>query len=106
MSDLRQAAEMALEALSSCEENSWSVSFDGVLVEQALDALRQALAEPEKSQTAGYAKKIEQLIKERDLKREWVGLTKNEVDVWKLPESPTVFEFCQFVEAKLKELNT
>lgn len=38
--------------------------------------------------------------------REWVGLTKDEVDSWKLPDSPTVFEFAQFIEAKLREKNT
>jgi hypothetical protein len=37
--------------------------------------------------------------------REWVGLTPKEVDSWKLPDCPTVFEFCQFIEAKLKEKN-
>jgi hypothetical protein len=36
----------------------------------------------------------------------WVGLTKDEVDSWELPDCPTVFEFCQFIEAKLKEKNT
>ena len=39
-------------------------------------------------------------------KREWVGLTDDEVNKWELPESPTVYEFAQFVEAKLKEKNT
>ena len=38
-------------------------------------------------------------------KKEWVGLTKDEVNNWELPESPTVYEFAQFVEAKLKEKN-
>ena len=38
-------------------------------------------------------------------KREWVWLTKDEVDSWKLPDSPTVFEFAQFIEEKLKEKN-
>jgi hypothetical protein len=37
--------------------------------------------------------------------REWVGLTDDEVNKWELPESPTVYEFAQFVEAKLKEKN-
>ena len=37
--------------------------------------------------------------------REWVGLTKEEVDSWELPENPTVFEFAKFIEAKLKEKN-
>ena len=45
-------------------------------------------------------------IAELEAKREWIGLTKDEVELWQLPESPTVFEFCQFVEAKLKEKNT
>ena len=39
-------------------------------------------------------------------RREWVGLTKEEVDSWELPENPTVFEFAQFIEAKVKEKNT
>jgi transcription elongation factor Elf1 len=38
--------------------------------------------------------------------RQWVGLTKEEVDSWKLPDCPTVFEFVQFIEAKIKEKNT
>ena len=37
--------------------------------------------------------------------RKWQGLTKEEVNSWQLPERPTVFEFAQFVEAKLKEKN-
>jgi hypothetical protein len=37
--------------------------------------------------------------------REWVGLTKEEVELWELPASPTVYEFALFVEAKLKEKN-
>jgi hypothetical protein len=39
-------------------------------------------------------------------KREWVGLTHDEVNSWELPDVPTVFEFAQFIEAKLKEKNT
>jgi hypothetical protein len=38
--------------------------------------------------------------------RAWQGLTKDEVNNWTLPDKPTVFAFCQFVEAKLKEKNT
>jgi hypothetical protein len=37
--------------------------------------------------------------------RTWVGLTKDEVDSWNLPDHPTVFEFAQFIEAKLKQKN-
>jgi len=35
----------------------------------------------------------------------WVGLTQIDVDSWDLPDRPTVFEFAQFIEAKLKEKN-
>jgi hypothetical protein len=37
--------------------------------------------------------------------RTWVGLTKEEVDSWELPDTPTVAEFAWFVEAKVKEKN-
>ena len=42
---------------------------------------------------------------EQEQEREWVGLTDEEVNSWELPDSPTVFEFVQFIEAKLKEKN-
>jgi hypothetical protein len=38
-------------------------------------------------------------------KNDWQGLTKHEVDEWKLPYRPTVFEFAKFIEAKIKEKN-
>ena len=78
MNDLRQAAEMALEALKDMNwgwkyireshGDLYGVGWDRAQgkADDAIEALRQALSQPEKSQTAGYAKKIEQLIKERD----------------------------------------
>jgi hypothetical protein len=44
-----------------------------------------------------------EVMRELHEKREWVGLTKEEVDSWELPDCPTVFEFVQFIEAKIKE---
>ena len=38
--------------------------------------------------------------------REWVGLTKDDVDSWTLPKSPTIYEFAKYVESKIKEKNT
>ena len=35
----------------------------------------------------------------------WGGLTKEDVDSWDLPDLPTVFEFAQFIEVKVKEKN-
>lgn len=40
-----------------------------------------------------------------EVKLKWKSLTKEEVEKWDLPERPTVFEFAQFVEAKVKEKN-
>ena len=50
---------------------------------------------------------LEQAARIEELeKREWVDLTKEEVDSWELPDSPTtVFEFVQFIEAKIKDKN-
>ena len=74
MSDLRKAAEMALDALHNIDQSN-----NG----EAIEALRQALAQPE-----------------------WVGLTDEEVESWRgnfdFFDSALVRE----VEAKLKEKNT
>jgi len=35
----------------------------------------------------------------------WFGLTQIDVDSWDLPDRPTVFEFAQFIETKIKEKN-
>ena len=37
--------------------------------------------------------------------RTWVGLTKDDIESWKLPDTPTVAEFAWFVEAKLRDKN-
>ena len=76
-----------------------------------------ALAEPEQkpvdllkqSEREGwrYANECELEIKRlRAEKREWIGLTRDDVNSWTLPESPTVYEFAKYVEAKLKEKNS
>ena len=120
MSDLRKAAEMALERLESHEY--W-------MDEEAIQALRQALAQPEqesvlagslsvryfrgdKAMTDTYFEYLGDLS-EGDYtlytappKREWVGLTQEEVDalLWKLSLG-AVDEDIRTIEAKLKEKN-
>ena len=84
--DLRQAAEMALEALEFLVKNELSkkgsVKAHFRLV--TIQALRQALAQPE---------------------REWVGLTDEErKQIVSYINDP--FEWSHAVEAKLKEKNT
>jgi hypothetical protein len=77
MSDLRDAAELALTALENTCPNNWT---------SVKENLRKALAQP---------------------KREWVGLTDKEVKdiVWNLPYEPSQ-EHIRAIEAKLKEKNT
>jgi len=77
MSDLRDAAELALTALENTCPNTWT---------SVKENLRKALAQP---------------------KREWVGLTDEEVKdiVWNLPYEPSQ-EHIRAIEAKLREKNT
>ena len=77
MSDLRDAAELALTALENTCPNNWT---------SVKENLRRALAQPE---------------------REWVGLTDEEIlacdpseECWNL------LEVARGIEAKLKEKNT
>jgi hypothetical protein len=79
MSDLRDAAELALTALENTCPNNWT---------SVKENLRKALAQP---------------------KREWVGLTEEEtidllpVGDW---EIESTLDFAKAIEAKLKEKNT
>jgi hypothetical protein len=79
MSDLRDAAELALTALENTCPNNWT---------SVKENLRKALAQP---------------------KREWVGLTEDEaiellpVGDW---EIESTLDFAKAIEAKLKEKNT
>lgn len=66
-------------------------------------ALREALAE----QKSGIKQVIELYDSpDQPAQRTWQGLTHEQVDSWELPDCPTVFEFAQFIEAKLKERNS
>ena len=90
MTDLRKAAEMALECLNYHWDYFEDESGDGLYVLEAKKALRQALSVPEKPDN-------------------WVGLTDEEI------ESELTKEFgqwwsrhvsvCRAIEAKLKEKN-
>ncbi len=78
MTDLRKAAEMGLEALEA-NLGKWAAKTP------AIEALRQALAQPE---------------------REWVGLTDEEVESWRGNYDFFNSALVREVEAKLKEKNT
>jgi len=85
MTDLRKAAEMALEVL----ETTWGDGSEYALKEwkETIQALRQALEQSE-----------------------WVGLTDEEIksicNEWKIMYGGYVDNFAKFIEAKLKEKNT
>jgi hypothetical protein len=78
MSDLRDAAELALTALENTCPNNWT---------SVKENLRKALAQP---------------------KREWVGLTDEEIHEIRLKTLDSVatnYEAYRAIEAKLKEKN-
>lgn len=122
MTTLREAAEMALEALDCIYSPLHVREIDKV--GKAMNALRAALAQPEQEPVAweckaGGLKPLTQAqydnqtdnIKRhysRIPHRKWQGLTDYEINNFDLPESGTVTirKFVQIIEAKLKEKNT
>jgi hypothetical protein len=78
MSDLRDAAELALTALENTCPNNWT---------SVKENLRKALAQP---------------------KREWVGLTDEEIEnLWEMAQAWNAPKhFYILIAAKLKEKNT
>ena len=108
MSDLRKAAEMALEALELGDDISAEQMSD------ALDALRQALAQQERvneitRQFVGVNEDGSERWVETEyrtvIRSEWVELTEDEyLDI--LNSSDGVYEYLTKLEAKLKEKNT
>ena len=101
-----EVLKQALEALyDSVSDNSEWIAKR----ERAVASLRQAIADLE-SQERNFCprcgKRTNDIHTCTPPQRTWVGLTKDEVDSWNLPDHPTVFEFAQFIEARLKEKNT
>jgi hypothetical protein len=135
MSDLRKAAEMALEALDYHFDNEDDyLNWKYPLVLEAKQALRQALAQPEQKPVAWLSKCFNEdgdplgyTAHEQEVHgsfpvytspREWVGLTDEEIAKadcvamdyvgagdYGLAEE-TIFDFAKAIEAKLKEKNT
>ena len=120
MTDLRKAAEMALETL--VKQHDWMVANDGMFQipsRKAIETLRQALAQPEQEPVAWvlhrelfWPSEYEVISEAGDNaiplytappKREWVGLTDEEImDRW---PCETRIEFARSIEAELKEKN-
>ena len=117
MSDLRKAAEMALEALETHVPYTYKDRDY-----EPIQALRQALAQPEQEPVA-WMWKDGSLTSDPDEadgtwtklytappKHEWVGLTEEEVHwLWMdMGGRPKIngYDFAKAIEAKLKEKNT
>jgi hypothetical protein len=104
MTDLRKAAEMALETLEGDPELlvDWLAKL-----KEVKEALRQALAMERFSEVS---QEIEEELKQP--KREWVGLTDEErwevtsKKWWDWEDSFDIDGFARAIEAKLKEKNT
>ena len=120
MSDLRKAAEMALEVLEELQ----FINASFLKCDKAAEALRQALLQPEQEPVAciGTTGELMWLNKPKVIynkpqplyaappKREWVGLTDDELkplcDEWQIIYGGYVRPFAETIEAKLKEKNT
>lgn len=116
-----EAMKQALEALETChwdydyEEESYK-TFDEDLVNDASEALRQAIEEAEKQEPFGYFQldlRMDAWVQNRDNKkgvpfytappkREWVGLTDEEIVACGWCD----LRFARAIEAKLRERNT
>ncbi len=110
MTDLRKAAEMALEALHNIDQSN---------NDDAIEALCQALAEPEQEPVAWviedgevdyYVDVVAKIKPGTPLytappKKEWVGLTRRELDIATLGLED-LGDCYLAIEAKLKEKNT
>ena len=122
MTDLRKAAEMALDALELERTDDNGNKVD--LVIPAIEALRQALAQPEQEPVAylcenavGYKyfrwKKPTSHYKPIALytappSKPWVSLTDEEIDyIWGVtpPDYENFFEFPRAIEAALRKKN-
>ena len=122
MTDLRKAAEMALESwgfffsqahpeiVGLMYGNDWAK-----IAKERTEALRQALAKPEQEQ---YVTKVVAVHEDGTYtteriplpKREWVGLTDEEIEKCKidggLPHTVNWRLSAKIMQAKLKEKNT
>jgi hypothetical protein len=122
MSDLRKAAEMALEFVEWFASDDHSVRPQHKAPE-VVEALRQALAQPEQ-EPVGYVtietisswakvpsikwfkKPTQGPLYTAPPKREWVGLTDAEVEAWRGNYDFFDSALVREVEAKLKEKNS
>ena len=132
MTDLRKAAEMALEALNQATGMCAKRTSTRRDIDEAIQALRQALAQPEQepvctkiegNQFDTFKVRYEDAVKLKDLpvgtklytappKREWVGLTDKEIqqvvyDLGTIGDlSHDEFDIARAVAQALKERNT
>jgi hypothetical protein len=122
MSDLRKAAEMALEFVEWFASDDHSVRPQHKAPE-VVEALRQALAQPEQ-EPVGYVtietisswakvpsikwfkKPTQGPLYTAPPKREWVGMTDEEVESWRGNYDFFDSALVREVEAKLKEKNS
>ena len=118
MTDLRKAAEMALEALRKM--TPWLHPEEKAIMKNVIEALRQALAQPEQEPVLwkwsgdgwSYEKPIFPAtpLYTAPPSKPWVSLTVDEI--WGWFESNTAitrdgaFRIARAIEAKLKEKNT
>ena len=118
MSNKDKALKLALEALRSLNA---ATTEERIRRNTAIDALREALAQPEQEPVGRFAKFTDDIWREvtdgspgvqlytTPPKREWVGLTddeREEIENRPFSQNDWLWFYTQAIEAKLKEKNT
>jgi hypothetical protein len=123
----RELMQMALAALEDADQLLEDEGYSHALQQEALKALRDRLAQPEPKPLAWLntedwivtreppwadyeepdPKQLEYMVPLYRIppKREWVGLTWDEIDQLSIGKEDAVFNFARAIEAKLKEKN-
>jgi len=132
MTDLRKAAEMALESLEDLDGLDTETECVTIDVTDEIEALRQALAQPEQEpmsfqtwrsrqhgdpEEIGFLQALKHAYESGQYsvsppRKEWVRLTDEEIDqMWRVvaytkPYDQFRMDVARAIEAKLKEKNT
>lgn len=106
MNKLREAANDALNALLRVQPQVRG-AIPQQDVEDAIDRLRAALAEPEVEPVLRWSEDDGTVtsLYASPPRREWVSLTDEEIDAWPIVGHESLREFVRAIEAALKEKN-
>ena len=109
---MRQALEMALEAMEYVHDTGDTQTFDMCYAKPALAAIKEALAQPERDYERGFIDGMQKQMQSsvdkavNAMSRTWIGLTDEEREqVINLNTTTGLWHMAKAIETKLKEKN-